>query len=171
MSEMGLRQRVLTLPVMTAIVLSMVWRQIPSLSELLRVVEREGMFDFSAIKLTKQAVSQRLQRLPAKLFAQVFTGAIEELQRQECVEVQLSEPLQAIREKFPLCFVADGSTLEALRNKLKDKEQQQGSPKAKAATALGGRMMGILDIYTRRVVRAWYCEDAACRCQDFLLCR
>ena len=38
-----LRERILTLPVMTAIVVSLVFRRIPSLSEVLRVLAREGL--------------------------------------------------------------------------------------------------------------------------------
>ena len=35
-SELGLRQRVLTLPVMVTLVVCLVWRRLPSLSELLQ---------------------------------------------------------------------------------------------------------------------------------------
>src|SRR5712691_11762090 len=37
-----LRDRILTLPVMAVLMVTLVWRQIPSLSEALRVVAREG---------------------------------------------------------------------------------------------------------------------------------
>jgi hypothetical protein len=38
-----LRERVLTLPTMTALMLSIIWRQIGSLGEALRLVTEEGM--------------------------------------------------------------------------------------------------------------------------------
>jgi hypothetical protein len=41
--EKKLRDRLLTLPVMMAIVISLVYRQIPGLSEILRVLESEGL--------------------------------------------------------------------------------------------------------------------------------
>ncbi len=41
--EQGLRERTLTLPVMVALLLSMVWRQIGGVSELARVVKTESM--------------------------------------------------------------------------------------------------------------------------------
>ena len=41
--QQRLRERILTLPVMMAVVLSLVYRRIPSLSELLRVLRLEGL--------------------------------------------------------------------------------------------------------------------------------
>ncbi len=41
--ELGLRQRLLTLPVMVAFVLSLVWRQLGSVSEAVRVLRQEGL--------------------------------------------------------------------------------------------------------------------------------
>lgn len=43
-----LRDRIRTLPVMAILVVSLVWRQMPSLSEALWVVAREGLGDFCA---------------------------------------------------------------------------------------------------------------------------
>jgi hypothetical protein len=37
--QLGLRERILTLPVMMALVLSMIWRQIGSVGALVRVVQ------------------------------------------------------------------------------------------------------------------------------------
>ena len=66
------RDRLLTLPVMMAIVVSLVYRQIPGLSEIQRVLESEGLLWVEALSVSKQAISKRLQTLPAALFAQVF---------------------------------------------------------------------------------------------------
>src|SRR5262245_39149244 len=70
------RDRVLTLPVMVAIVVSLVWRQIPSLTELLRVLAEEGLLWAEAVAVSKQALSQRLARLPSALFANLFSEAL-----------------------------------------------------------------------------------------------
>src|ERR1700694_1885329 len=40
---LGLRTRILALPVMVAFVLALIWRQVPSVSELVRVVAREPL--------------------------------------------------------------------------------------------------------------------------------
>lgn len=160
MKELQLRERILTLPVMVCFVLSFVYRQLPSISELGRVLEREGLFDTEPLHVTKQALSKRLQKLPAELFVAVFNEAMQEMQKQEPPQVPVSQPLTQLREKFAAVYLADGSTLEALRQKLKDKT-------ASAGTVLGGKMMCVISLDTRRVVRAWYTSEAAANDKSF----
>src|SRR5712692_1359757 len=66
--ELGLRARLLTLPVMVALVLSMLWRQIGSVHELVRVLQREGFLWTSPVQVSQQALSQRLLTFPAVRF-------------------------------------------------------------------------------------------------------
>jgi len=75
--EKKLRDRLLTLPVMMAIVISLVYRQIPGLSEILRVLESEGLLWVEPLVVSKQAISKRLRTLPAELFAQVFEQVMQ----------------------------------------------------------------------------------------------
>ena len=161
MQQLGLRERLLTLPVMTALVLSLVWRRIPYLAELLRVLEREGLFDIPAIRVSKQALSQRLAALPASLFADVFNAALAQFAEDPAPEVPLGESLQRVREKFPAAYVADGSTLEALRQTLHAEDQEPGA-------VAGGKMMGLIELYTRRAVQAWYSPQAHANDKSFL---
>ena len=72
-----LRERVLTLPVMAAIILSLVYRQVSGLSEVLRLLEQEGLMWVGALKVSKQALSNRLRNIPAHLFAQMFEQVLE----------------------------------------------------------------------------------------------
>lgn len=161
--ELGLRERILTLPLMVCFVLSLVCRRIPSLSELLRVCEREGLFDFAPIKITKQSLSKRLCKLPAELFCTVFNEALRELQsqEQEIKDLAVSEVLDGIREKFPSAYIADGSTLEALRKRLK--EQTDNS-----VVELGAKMMCLINLYTKSAVRAFYTERAKANDKSFI---
>ena len=71
--------RLLTLPVMMAVVLSLVYRRIPGLSEVLRVLEQEGLLWVEPLKVSKQALSKRLGSLPAQLMAQVFEQVIDRM--------------------------------------------------------------------------------------------
>ena len=71
-SQLGLRQRVLTLPLMMAFVLSLIWRQLGSVSEALRVLAREGFLGEAPLKVSQQAVSKRLRELPSALFEAVL---------------------------------------------------------------------------------------------------
>lgn len=52
-TQQKLRDRLLTLPVMMAVVVSLVYRRIPSLSEVLRVLEVEGLLWVEPLKVTK----------------------------------------------------------------------------------------------------------------------
>src|SRR5437588_647363 len=62
---LGLRERTLTLPVMVALVLSMIWRQIGSVATLLRLLNEEGVLWTAPTPVSEQALSQRLRVFPA----------------------------------------------------------------------------------------------------------
>src|SRR5215470_11259316 len=70
--DLGLRERTLTLPVMMAFVLSLIWRQLGSVTEAVRVLTREGLLWVDERKVSQQAVEQRLGSLPALLFERVL---------------------------------------------------------------------------------------------------
>jgi hypothetical protein len=70
---LGLRHRILTLPVMVAFVLSLVWRQIGSVSEAVRSLSREAMLWTPPVQISQQAVAGRLRSLPAVLFSESGT--------------------------------------------------------------------------------------------------
>ena len=72
--RLGLRERVLTLPVMVALVLTMIWRQIGSATELVRLLRQEGFLWCSPVQVTEAALSQRLRTFPAELFQRVLEG-------------------------------------------------------------------------------------------------
>src|SRR6266536_2227003 len=59
--QLGLRGRLLTLPVMAALVLTLVWRQVPSVSELGRLIAREGLLWAAPLRVSQQALSLRLR--------------------------------------------------------------------------------------------------------------
>src|SRR3974377_737113 len=65
---LGLRHRILSLPVMVAFVLSLIWRQIGSVSEAVRVLKREGVLWTPPLKISQQAGAERLRSLPAGCF-------------------------------------------------------------------------------------------------------
>ena len=59
--KIKLRDRILTFPVIVAIVMSLVWRKIPSISEAVRVLSQEKLLWLTdTIKVTQQAISKRL---------------------------------------------------------------------------------------------------------------
>ncbi|MBC7973166.1 MAG: IS4 family transposase [Verrucomicrobia bacterium] len=146
-----LRDRVLTLPVMAAIVLSLVYRRMSGLSEALRVLEQEGLLWAEAQLVSKQALSDRLRTLPASLFAHLLAQVLE---RMQCYSPSTCVPTvwQAVQQRFGVVWLADGSTLEALAKTLDSLPQQ--------ASGLGGKMMMIVEAFSHRPVAAWYTVEA-----------
>src|SRR5205085_11247805 len=65
--DLGLRARTLNLPVMMAFVLSVIWRQIGSVREAVRTLNREGLLWVDERKVSQQAIEQRFSSLPALL--------------------------------------------------------------------------------------------------------
>jgi hypothetical protein len=68
----GLRVRILTLPVMVCFILSLSWRQLASVNTALRELCQFGLLWQPPLKVSQQAVSQRLRALPAQLFEQLL---------------------------------------------------------------------------------------------------
>jgi hypothetical protein len=75
-ADLGLRQLILTLPLMMAFVLSLIWRQIGSVGEAVRELNRRGLLWSRPTKVSQQAVSQRLGSFPAELFHRVLIYAL-----------------------------------------------------------------------------------------------
>ena len=59
----GLRERVLTLPVMVALVLALIWRQLSGVAELVRLVQQELVFWVPPLRVSAQALESRLRCL------------------------------------------------------------------------------------------------------------
>ncbi len=62
----------LNLPVMVALVLSMVWRQIGEVSELAKALRTEGLLWAEPRRVSQQALSERFRTFPAVLFLRVL---------------------------------------------------------------------------------------------------
>ena len=112
-----LRKRVLTLPVMVAIILSLVWRRLGALAEVQRTLAQEGLLWVAPVEVSEQAIAKRLDTLPASVLAQVFAEVGTRLQAQSVPVLPGLEAWAAVRAHFPQIAVVDGSTLEALRRR------------------------------------------------------
>jgi len=69
---LGMRDRILTLPLMVAAVITLMWRQVPSVGELTRMLNRDDVLWAKAVRVSRQAVSERFLSFPYGLFEQVF---------------------------------------------------------------------------------------------------
>src|SRR5882672_3782868 len=128
-----MRQRLLTLPVMVAIMVSLVWRRVPSIAEVQKVLACEGLFGRAPLRVSPQAITKRLDVLPAAVMGQLLAEVCVRLQAQAPPAVP--HPRWApVRECFSLMALVDGSTLEALRKKTQVLREREG-------LVLGGKMM------------------------------
>lgn len=159
--QMGLRQRTLTLPVMVAFVLSLIWRQIGAVSEAVRVLEREGFLWTAPTKVTQQAVSARLRTLPAVLFEGLFHQLVPELLARHAQRSRPLLPLIAtVGTHFKAIVALDGSTLDALLRKV-------GLLRDQPKTPLGGRMAALLDLSSMLPRQVWYEPQSEAHDQQF----
>lgn len=72
--QLGLRARILNLSLMVAAVLTLLWRQVPSVQELTRLLARFDLLWCRATKVSQQALSERFLTFPAELFGAETAG-------------------------------------------------------------------------------------------------
>lgn len=152
--QLGLRSRILTLPLMVAAVLTILWRQVPSVHELTRVLAREDLLGCRAVKVSQQALSQRFLSFPAELFERVLKELLPRLKQrwQERRSRPLPESVAYAHKYFAHIWIADGSTLEALFRKLKVLEEVP-------VGQLAGKIGTVVDLLTRLPVEVWFSEE------------
>lgn len=155
-----LRARLLTLPVMVAIIVSLVWRRLGAVAEVQRVLAREGLLWIRPLQVSEQAIAKRLDTLPAAALGELFAEVCARLQAQPLPTWPGLEDWARVRAHFPLIALLDGSTLEALRKKT---QALQGI----AGTVLAGRMMVMVEAFSQRPCWHLYTEDAAANDKRF----
>lgn len=160
--NLGLRQRLFTLPIMLAMVLAMIWRQFPSVAELLHALSRQSLLWAPPLRATESAFNQRLRCLPADLFAQVFAELVPVLlerasQRHHPQPVAIKRALG----HFSHLWVLDASTLEAVSRKV-------GLLRGASATPLGGKLLTLLDLPSKLPVQLWLSADPDSNEKSFL---
>ena len=151
--RLGLRARILTLPLMVAAVLTLLWRDVPSVWELTRMLAREDLLWCRAVNVSQQSLSQRFLEFPAELFERVFFDVLPRL-KERWVQRQnrpLPVSIQTAQRKFERIWIADGSTLEKLFRKLGSLQEQESAP-------LAGKILTIIDLVTRLPIQIWFCE-------------
>lgn len=152
--ELGLRDRILNLPLMVAAVLTLLWRDVAGVTELTKMLTREGFLWCSPKMVSQQAVSQRFLTFPAELFEKVFKDLLPSLREAWHRRNQrpLPESLQFTLSKFERIWIVDSSILEALFCKL---ESLSEVPKGQ----LAGKIGTVIDLMTRLPVEIWFQEN------------
>jgi hypothetical protein len=78
---MGMRQRILNLPVMMAFVLSLIWRHVGSVTDAIRELNQRGVLWAKPIVVSQQAESERLRTFPPELFRKVLLEILPQMQQ------------------------------------------------------------------------------------------
>jgi hypothetical protein len=153
--QLGMRDRILNLPLMVAAVLTLIWRDVAGVRELTRILNREGFLWCEPKQVSQQALSQRFLTFPAEIFERVFKELLPEFERRWHSRKQrpLPESIQFARTKFERIWAGDGSTLEAIFKKL---ESLETVPK----NQLAGKIGVVIDLVTRLPVEIWFQENA-----------
>jgi hypothetical protein len=154
-----MRQRLLTLPVIVAIMVRLAWRRVPSIAEVYKVLAREGLWGTAPLQVSPQAITNRLEVLPAAVMGPRLAEGWA--RRQAQAPPAVPHPCWApARVRFSLLALVDGSSLEALRNKTPGLREREG-------VVLGGKMLVMVEAFSHRPVWQLYTEDAAAHDKRF----
>ena len=148
----GLRWRILTLPVMVALLVALIWRQAPSVRSLACLLARDHLLWAPPQRVSQQALSQRLRCLPAALLDDVLHETLPALAAR-AVERARPHPPAVTRAvaRFGRVWVVDGTTLEHVFRKV---GLLRDGPTTGAAPA-GGKCVAVLDLVSHLPVRIW----------------
>jgi hypothetical protein len=160
--SLDLRDRILNLPLMIAAILALLWRQIPSVCELTKTLNREGALWMGPAKVSQPALSKRLLTFPAELFQQVLHSLLPKLrERWESRKRPLPESVKCALQWFGHIYTVDGSVLEALFCKM---DALKDTP----AGTLAGKICTVIDLATRLPEQIWYTADGLAHDTNFL---
>jgi len=158
---MGLRQRILTLPVMVAFVLSLIWRQVGSVTEAVRELNKRGILWARPTIVSQQAVSERLRVFPAELFRRVLLELLPQMhQRWQTRKRPLNAAIACALQHFAVVWILYGSTLDSLLRKVGLLCEREGP-------VLAGRIGALLNAASLLPEEAWYEEDSQVHDQTF----
>jgi hypothetical protein len=142
--QLGLRNRLLTLPVMVAVVLAMLWRRIPGVSSLQRLLAQERILWTQPTRVSQPALSERFLTFPAELFERVLQAVLAQLPQRAAHRTRpVPLILQGLQTRFATCYALDATTWEALFRKLK---ALQDEPEAR----LAGQLAVVFDVVSHR---------------------
>jgi hypothetical protein len=153
--QLGLRSRLLSLPVMVSVVLAMIWRQVPGVCMLQRMLARERILWTEKTAVSQPSLSERFLTFPAVLFERVLYRVIARLPERFRERNRPYPPLLAtLGSRFVACFAVDGTMLEALFRKL---QSLQGAPDAPMA----GHLVAVVDLFTHLPAKLWWFDNPA----------
>ena len=160
--QFGLRLRKLSLSVMVAIVISLIWRQIGTGgSEAARLLQLEGLLWVSSLVVSQQAISERLRTFPATIFFQLLLNRLLIFQqRSQTRQRPLPPALDWAQKRYQAILAVDGSTLDALLRKVGWLRDETKHP-------LAGKIMTVLNVCSLLPHSMWFTPNPKAHDQRF----
>jgi hypothetical protein len=153
--HLGHRNRLLGLPVMVALVLALIWRRVPGVCTLQRMLARERILWTEPTAVSQPALSERFLCFPAVLFERVLYRVLARLPERQAARTRPGPlTLSALRARFHACYAIDGTTLEALFRKLQTLREQPDAP-------LAGHLGVAVDLISHLPSKLWWADDPA----------
>jgi hypothetical protein len=140
-----LRQRLVPLPVMVAMVVSLGWRRMPAVTEGPQVLARDGWLGVMPVRVRLPARTTRLAVLPAAVRGP-RGAAVCARWRTQGPPALPAPPWAPVPDACSLSALVDGSTLAARRNKTHVGRQRQG-------LGWGGTRLGMGEACSHRPLR------------------
>jgi hypothetical protein len=136
-------------------VLPLIWRRVPGVWTLTRMLNRERLLWTAPTPVSQPALSERVLTFPAELFERVLRRVLAEVGPRVAARTHPLPPLfHALRVRFSACYVVDGTTLEALFRKLDSLREAPDAP-------LAGHLGVVCDLFTHLPAKLWWAEDPA----------
>ncbi len=153
--QLGYRNRLLGLPVMMALILALIWRRIPGVCTLQRMLSRERILWTMPTKVSQPALSERFLTFPAAVVERVLYRVLARLPERQAGRTRPLPPhLVAIQARFAAAYAVDGTTREALFRKL---DTLHGAPEA----PLAGHLAAAVDLISHQPAKRWWADDPA----------
>jgi len=161
-AQFGMRLRKLTLSVMVALVISLIWRQIGAGgSEAARLLRLDGLLWVPTMVVSQQAISERLRIFPATMFLKLLVSRLPRFEeRSQARQRPLPPALEWAQKRYETIVAADGSTLDALLRKVGLLRGQEKHP-------LAGKIMTVLNVCTLLPQAIWFEPDPKASDQRF----
>lgn len=151
--QLGLRNRVLNLPVMVSLVLTLIWRRVAGVTELVRLLARERVLWTAPTSVSQPALAERFLVFPAELFERVLVRVLAALPERQAQRTRPLPPLfRRLGTAFSAYYALDATTLEALFRKLGALREAPDAP-------LAGKVLSAVDLLTHLPAHVWWLDD------------
>ena len=149
--SLGGKGRILTLPLMTAAGLFLLWRNVYSVQKLVKFFAQNDLIWCREFSLSQRERINRILLMPAELLQRVFKDISPQL-IQRCYKRKkrpLPPTISLVRQHFEQIWSVDHSTLELLGSKLNTTQPRSNMQSSKTICT-------VVDIPTRIPIKVWF---------------